>query len=91
MEALEAPPPPFQPEAPQHVETVLGRLAVVLSEMDNLREESQQLVTEARAYGATWSDIGEITGVSEQAAYQRYSEKGREANRRNQRKRRSVS
>lgn len=41
-----------------------------------LRQASEALVTElvakARAEGATWADIGEVLGVSTQAAHQKY-------------------
>lgn len=41
-----------------------------------LRQASEALVTElvakAREEGATWSDIGEVLGVSTQAAHQKY-------------------
>lgn len=41
-----------------------------------LRQASEALVTElvakAREDGATWADIGEVLGVSTQAAHQKY-------------------
>lgn len=49
-----------------------GRLAAA----NRLRHATEALVTElvaeARADGATWADIGEVLGVSTQAAHQKY-------------------
>ena len=47
-----------------------------LEAANRLRHATEALVTElvaaARADGATWADIGEVLGVSTQAAHQKY-------------------
>ena len=53
-----------------------GDGAVRLEAANRLRHATEALVTElvaaARAEGATWADIGEVLGVSTQAAHQKY-------------------
>jgi hypothetical protein len=69
---------------------VLGRIATTLVEIEFLQDEVQALVEQAREAGASWADIGEAAGISRQSAYMRFSERGRETNRANQRKRREA-
>ncbi len=57
-------------------ELARGDGAVRLEAANRLRHATEALVTElvatARADGATWADIGEVLGVSTQAAHQKY-------------------
>lgn len=50
----------------------LVRLAAVRAAREDLEALEVQTVREARAAGATWSDIGALFGVSKQAAQQRF-------------------
>lgn len=56
----------------------LAELGRVLGEIAVLQETAQSLVDEARRQGATWAEIGDVYGASSQAAYQRWSPRGRE-------------
>ena len=57
-------------------ELARGDDAVRLEAANRLRHATEALVTElvaaARDEGATWADIGEVLGVSTQAAHQKY-------------------
>lgn len=57
-------------------ELARGDAGVRLEAANRLRHASEALVTElvaqARAQGSTWADIGEVLGVSTQAAHQKY-------------------
>ena len=57
-------------------ELIRGREDHRLEAANRLRHAADSLVTElvseARAAGATWADIGEALGVSTQAAHQKY-------------------
>ena len=57
-------------------ELARGDDTVRLEAANRLRHATEALVTElvaaARSEGATWADIGEILGVSTQAAHQKY-------------------
>jgi hypothetical protein len=50
----------------------LERLDVVRQAREALETLEAQTVSEARAVGATWSEIGALYGVSKQAAQQRF-------------------
>jgi hypothetical protein len=57
-------------------ELARGDDAVRLEAANRLRRATEALVTElvaaARSEGSTWADIGEVLGVSTQAAHQKY-------------------
>jgi hypothetical protein len=50
----------------------LPRLAAVRRALEGLEKLERSTVAEARAAGATWSEIGTVYGVSKQAAQQRF-------------------
>jgi hypothetical protein len=81
--------PPLE-DKPRDADSILGELALVLSEMELLEYQAQRLVDEAREQGATWAQVGAVVGVKPQSAYQRWSEQGREKHREYQRKRRAA-
>ena len=85
---METAEPPLTEVETLPAKQALGRLVLVLAEIEDLREKAQCSVDEAREQGATWHDIGNAAGISRQAAYDRFTEKGRARNRENQRKRR---
>lgn len=73
------------------VDQLLGRLATVNEQYKELKEnlsaELNQIASQAREAGATWSDIAEAVDITPQSAYQRWSERGREKHRQSKRKR----
>ena len=77
-------PPPLESE-PRPVEEVLGRMVMVQTEIDTLRQELDGLVVEARQGGASWRTIGAAVHITERLAHQRWSERGRESHRAAQR------
>ena len=54
------------------IDNPLSRLAAVRSARQALEALEHDTVTRARAGGATWSEIGNVYGVSKQAAQQRF-------------------
>jgi isopropylmalate/homocitrate/citramalate synthase len=49
------------------------RLAAQRKRTETERERLAELVRQARADGATWAEIGEAVGMSQPAAWQRWS------------------
>lgn len=66
---------------------VLGAIAVLSQLRRDLTAEIEELVGQAREWGATWTDVGSVEGVAPQTAYQRWSEQGRAKHREAQRRR----
>lgn len=60
------------PREPGDLHAALGQLATSFGELEALQERINAEVLSARALGATWADIGEATGRSQQAANQRW-------------------
>ncbi|MGB7982673.1 MAG: hypothetical protein WCF36_17975 [Candidatus Nanopelagicales bacterium] len=54
------------------IDDPLARLAAVRSARQALEALEHETVTQARAGGATWGQIGTLYGVSKQAAQQRF-------------------
>lgn len=50
----------------------LARLGEVQSELDGLEAERVALVARCGRWGATWAEIGEVLGVTAQAAHRRF-------------------
>ena len=50
----------------------LARLRAVQSEIDRLEAERVALVARCGRWGATWSEIAAVLGVSTQAAHRRF-------------------
>ena len=50
----------------------MGVVAAWINQQEGINEALVRAVAEARARGVTWSQIGEILQVSEQAARQKY-------------------
>lgn len=73
------------PETAQH----LGDLALALAQIEAATSLAQASVDKAREAGVSWREIGDIAGVSPQAAQQRWSEEGRRKNAERQRRLRS--
>lgn len=65
---------------------VLGELAAVAREAEELRLRMDELVAEARGFGVSWQDIGDAVGITNQSAHQRWSEKGQQSARERQRR-----
>lgn len=53
----------------------LARLDVVQSIIETAELWRAELVDQARTHGASWTEIGQHTGTSKQAAQQRYGKK----------------
>jgi molybdopterin/thiamine biosynthesis adenylyltransferase len=56
-------------ETPQRLAMILGDLDSVRSILDSVEHEVVSLM---RDHGHTWEDIGEMVGISRQAARQRF-------------------
>jgi transposase-like protein len=52
----------------------LERLRGVRAEEQRLEGEKRRLIAMARQRGASWTEIGEVLGVSKQAAWQQYQQ-----------------
>ena len=77
------------PAAPGLSSDVLEELYLNLQVMGMLQCNCQELVELGRSLGATWQNIGQTTGASAQAAYQRWSPQGRAKHAEYQRRRRA--
>ena len=55
--------------------SLLSMVAAASAALDVAREALHQAVHEALDGGATWSEVGEVLGVSRQAAFQRFGPK----------------
>lgn len=56
-------------------EEIVATLAAAADAAEALRRDEaalQQAVVAARAHGATWSQIGEVLGISRQSAHERW-------------------
>lgn len=53
-------------------EVALGELAELMGQLARLESRRDTLVARARLGGATWAQIGDVLGVSAQAAHKRY-------------------
>lgn len=79
-------PEPLEFKLPVPSGNPLGELTLVLGAIKQLNTRTQELVDMARSSRATWADIGRAAGITRQSAYERWTEKGRQRNRENQRK-----
>lgn len=59
------------------LDEVLSELQEIQLAKNALEEQEQEVVSQARQHGATWKGIGEIVGITKQAAYKRYTAEGR--------------
>lgn len=59
-------------DALRSVESPLARLATVVQVRDHLDELEAESVAEARAAGATWSEVGATIGTTRQGAWNRW-------------------
>jgi hypothetical protein len=50
----------------------LARLRVLLGQAHSIRTETTATVKAAREWGASWAEIGDALGISQQGAQQRY-------------------
>lgn len=50
----------------------MGAMAKWINQFDHVNEALARAVADARSRGLTWSQIGELLGVSEEAARQKY-------------------
>ena len=73
-------------KTPNDTTHVLGRISMALEVATRSNEQLQAAVDEARSNNVPWRAIGETLGTSGQAAYAKYSPKGRENNRKSQRR-----
>lgn len=55
-------------------EIALGELAELTGRLARLESRRDTLVARARLGGATWAQVGDVLGVSPQAAHKRYSD-----------------
>lgn len=62
-------------------EYLYGRIEEAREKELAARRELEELIRDARSIDISWGIIGELTGMSRQAAHKRWSEKGIEANR----------
>ena len=51
---------------------LIGVVAAWINQQEGINEALARAVADARTRGVTWSQIGEILGISEQAARQKY-------------------
>lgn len=72
-------------------ESLASDLRQTMGAIAQLHEDAQATVSALRNLGVSWREIGELTGVTGQAASQRWSEAGRARNRENQRRLRARS
>ena len=56
----------------QAIPDPLARLGAVRGSLENLEALEARTVADARAAGATWSEIGALYGLSKQGAQQRF-------------------
>ena len=59
-------------ESLQAIPDPLARLAAVRRSLDELEALEASTVADARAVGATWSEVGALYGLSKQGAQQRF-------------------
>lgn len=64
----------------------LRQIADAAIEEHRLEGTLQQLVNDARSQGYTWQEIGDAAGMAKQVAHTRWTNKGRESARSQQRK-----
>lgn len=64
------------PQPTLETEEALGRLGLVMAQIEDLKEESDRLAGAARLGGATWQQIADAAGIKRQSAHQRWSENG---------------
>jgi hypothetical protein len=55
--------------------SLIAKIAVASAALDDAREVLHRAVREALDDGVTWSDVGDVLGVSRQAAFQRFGPK----------------
>ncbi|MDQ1438348.1 MAG: hypothetical protein QOK43_1977 [Acidimicrobiaceae bacterium] len=69
----------------------LARLGAKMAVQEQLRDDIDNLGRAARMLGATWTALGDAAGISNQAAYQRWSPDGKAKARDKQRRRRAAA
>jgi len=55
------------------IDTALANVLAALDARETAASDLQAAVTEARAAGATWAQIGAVMGTTKQAAAQRFT------------------
>jgi len=58
------------------VKTILVHLANVNRDAETQAVNRRSIVAEARAFGATWQQIGDALGITRQIAHKRYATDG---------------